>query len=160
MWASGSAPRTARPVLDDARVIRLAVALFAVQAGFHGFTAALPVALAQAGIPDPEIGLIVGIAALVQIPAAFVAGIVVDRLGGIRAFVAAGVAYLIGCAILLAPGVEPGGPSWPFMLARASRAWASPHRCLRRCRSFRGWWSRPAVGSAWRSWVAPTTSRS
>ena len=118
MWASGSAPRTARPVLDDARVIRLAVALFAVQAGFHGFTAALPVALAQAGIPDPEIGLIVGIAALVQIPAAFVAGIVVDRLGGIRAFVAAGVAYLIGCAILLAPGVEPGGPSWPFMLAR------------------------------------------
>jgi MFS family permease len=69
-------------------------------------------------MPDPEIGLIVGIAALVQIPAAFVAGIVVDRLGGIRAFVAAGVAYLIGCSILLAPGVEPGGPSWPFMLAR------------------------------------------
>lgn len=99
-------------------MVRLAIALFAVQAGFHGFTAALPVALARAGMPDPQIGLIVGIAALVQIPAAFVAGIVVDRLGGIRAFVAAGFAYLIGCAILLAPGVEPGGPSWPFMLAR------------------------------------------
>jgi MFS transporter, DHA1 family, multidrug resistance protein len=99
-------------------VIRLAIALFAVQAGFHGFTAALPVALARAGMPDPQIGLIVGIAALVQIPAAFVAGIVVDRLGGVRAFLSAGVAYLVGCAILLAPGVEPGGPSWPFMLAR------------------------------------------
>jgi len=99
-------------------VIRLAVALFAVQAGFHGFTAALPVALARAGVPDPQIGLIVGVAALIQIPAAFLAGVVVDRLGGIRAFVAAGFAYLIGCAILLAPGVEPGGSSWPFVLAR------------------------------------------
>lgn len=106
------------PFLDDGRVLRLAIALFAVQAGFHGFTAALPVALARSGMPDPQIGLIVGIAALVQIPAAFVAGVVVDRLGGIRAFLAAGVAYLIGCGILLAPGVEPGGPSWPFMLAR------------------------------------------
>ena len=100
-------------------MIRLAVALFAVQAGFHGFTAALPVALARAGMPDPHIGLIVGIAALVQIPAAFLAGVVVDRLGGIRAFVGAGIAYLVGCAILLAPGVEPGGSPWPFALARA-----------------------------------------
>jgi MFS family permease len=99
-------------------VIRLAVALFAVQAGFHGFTAALPVALARAGMPDPQIGLIVGIAALVQIPAAFLAGVIVDRLGGIRAFVGAGIAYLAGCAILLAPGVEPGGSPWPFALAR------------------------------------------
>ena len=99
-------------------MFRLAVALFAVQAGFHAFTASLPIALARAGVPDPQIGLIVGTSALVQIPAAFVAGIVVDRVGGLRAFTAGGVAYLIGCAILLLPGVEPGGPSAPFIAAR------------------------------------------
>ena len=99
-------------------MIRLALALFAVQAGFHAFTASLPIALARAGVPDPQIGLIVGTAALVQIPAAFVAGVVVDRVGGLRAFTAGGLAYLIGCAILLLPGVEPGGPSAPFIAAR------------------------------------------
>lgn len=99
-------------------MIRLAVALFAVQAGFHAFTASLPIALARAGVPDPQIGLIVGTSALVQIPAAFVAGIVVDRVGGLRAFMAGGVAYLLGCAVLLMPGVEPGGSPWAFVLAR------------------------------------------
>ncbi len=103
---------------DDWRVIRLAVALFAVQAGFHAFTASLPIALARAGVPDPQIGLIVGTAALVQIPAAFVAGVVVDRVGGLRAFTAGGLAYLVGCTIMLLPGVEPGGPSAPFIAAR------------------------------------------
>jgi len=100
-------------------VFRLALAVFAVQAGFHAFTASLPVALAQAGVPDPQIGLIVGTAALVQIPAAFVIGVVIDRLGGIRGFTAGGLAYLVGCVILLMPGVEPGGPAGPFLVARA-----------------------------------------
>ena len=104
--------------LDDARVLRLALAVFAVQAGFHAFTASLPLALARAGVPDPQIGLIVGTAALIQIPAAFVAGVVIDRVGGIRAFTAGGIAYLVGCVILLLPGVEPGGPSGPFLVAR------------------------------------------
>ena len=99
-------------------MFRLALALFSVQAGFHAFTASLPVALAQAGVPDPEIGVIVGIAALVQIPAAFVAGVLVDRLGGLRAFMGGGFAYLAGCAVLLLPGVEPGGPLGPFVVAR------------------------------------------
>jgi DHA1 family multidrug resistance protein-like MFS transporter len=100
-------------------VFRLALAVFAVQAGFHAFTASLPVALAHAGVPDPQIGLIVGTAALVQIPAAFVIGVVIDRLGGIRGFTAGGLAYLVGCVILLMPGVEPGGPAGPFLVARA-----------------------------------------
>ena len=103
---------------DDDEVLRLAVALFAVQSGFHGFTAALPVALSRAGVPDPEIGLIVGVAALVQVPAAFLAGVIVDRVGGLRVFALGGVAYLVGCAILMLPGVEPGGPYGPFVLAR------------------------------------------
>jgi MFS family permease len=92
--------------------------LFAVQSGFHGFTASLPVALARAGVPDPEIGLIVGVASLVQVPAAFLAGVIVDRVGGLRVFTIGGAAYLIGCAILMLPGVEPGGPAGPFIVAR------------------------------------------
>ena len=84
-------------------MLRLAFAVFAVQAGFHAFTATLPVALAQAGVPDPQIGLIVGTAALVQIPAAFLTGIVVDRVGGVRAFTAGGLAYIVRLR-------DPGAP--------------------------------------------------
>jgi DHA1 family multidrug resistance protein-like MFS transporter len=101
-----------------ARMLRLAFSLFAVQAGFHGFTASLPVALTRAGVSDPEIGLIVGVASLVQVPAAFVGGVVVDRVGGLRVLAAGGLAYLIGCLILLLPGVEAGGPTGPFIVAR------------------------------------------
>jgi MFS family permease len=99
-------------------MIGLAVALFAIQAGFHGFTASLPLALSRGGVPDPEIGLIVGTAALVQVPAAVLAGALVDRLGGLRMLVAGAIAYLAGAAILLAPGVETGGDRLPFVLAR------------------------------------------
>ena len=69
-------------------------------------------------MPDPEIGLIVGVASLVQVPAAFIAGVIVDRVGGLRVFSIGGVAYLVGCAILALPGVEPGGPAGPFVVAR------------------------------------------
>jgi DHA1 family multidrug resistance protein-like MFS transporter len=99
-------------------MLRLAFSLFAVQAGFHGFTASLPVALTRAGVSDPEIGLIVGVASLVQIPAAFVGGVVVDRVGGLRVLAMGGLAYLVGCGILLLPGVEAGGPTGPFIVAR------------------------------------------
>lgn len=88
-------------------MIRLSIALFLVQAGFHGFTASIPLALARAGRPDPEIGAIVGIAALVQIGAALVGGALIDRFGGIRLFVAGGLAYLAATTILFAAGVGP-----------------------------------------------------
>ena len=131
-------PVRGRRFPDDARMLRLAFAVLAVQAGFHAFTASLPVALAQAGVPDIQIGLIVGTAALVQIPAAFVAGVVVDRVGGLRAFTAGGLAYLVGCVILLLPGVEPGGPSGRSSSPGSSRASASRRCCRPRCRSCRG----------------------
>jgi MFS family permease len=99
-------------------VIGLALAVFLVQAGFHGFTASLPVALARAGTPDPEIGLIVGSAALVQVPAAFAIGALVDRSGGSRLFVAGSIAYLVAVGVLLLPTVEPGGPALPFFVIR------------------------------------------
>jgi MFS family permease len=92
--------------------------MFAIQAGFHGYTASLPLALGRGGVPDPEIGFIVGIAALIQIPAALAFGPLVDRFGGVRMFTLGGFAYLIGSAILLLPGVEPGEARLPFVVAR------------------------------------------
>jgi MFS family permease len=100
-------------------IVRLAIALFFVQAGFHGYTASLPLALARAQVPDAAIGLIIGSAALVQIPAAIAAGRLVDRFGGQRLFRAGGTAYLLATGILLLPGVEVGGPALPFLAARA-----------------------------------------
>src|SRR5215211_6173090 len=99
-------------------VLRLAAALFLVQAGFHGYTAAMPLALARVGRPDGEIGLIVGTAALIQIPAALLAGGLIDRLGGVRLFLVGAAAYVAASLLVLIPGVEPGGSSVPFFVAR------------------------------------------
>jgi len=86
-------------------VIRLSIALFLVQAGFHGFTASIPVALARAGRSDAEIGALVGIAALVQIGGALVGGALIDRFGQMRLFVVGGVLYVMAAAILLVFGL-------------------------------------------------------
>jgi MFS family permease len=102
-------------------LVRLAIALFALQAGFHGFTASLPVALARAGVEDGEIGLIVGLAAIVQVPAAFVGGALVDRFGGVRLLASGAVAYLIGAGVLLLPGIDPAKDALPFVVARISQ---------------------------------------
>ena len=102
-------------------LLRVALALFALQSGFHGFTASLPVALARAGVRDEEIGLIVGVAALVQVPAAFVGGALVDRFGGLRLLAAGALAYLVGAGVLLLPGVDPVTDRLPFVVARISQ---------------------------------------
>lgn len=99
-------------------VLRLAVALFAAQAGFHGFTASLPVALARAGFGDAEIGFIVGAAAVVQMPAALLAGLAIDRLGGLRLFFGGSGAYVAGALILLATGVEGDTSTFALLGAR------------------------------------------
>ncbi len=102
-------------------MIRLALALFVVQAGLHGYTASLPVALSAAGVSDPAIGVIVGLAPLVQVPAALVAGMFVDRFGAGRLFMVGAGAYLASSAILLLPVAEPGGALWPFALSRVGQ---------------------------------------
>lgn len=91
-------------------MLRLAVALFAAQAGFHGFTASLPVALSRAGFGNAEIGLVVGTAALVQMPAALGAGLAIDRFGGLRLFLAGAAAYAGGALIVLIAGVDGTTP--------------------------------------------------
>lgn len=99
-------------------MFRIALVLFAAQAGYQAYTASLPLALARAGTSDPLIGLIVGIAALVQVPSAIVVGGLVDRFGGIRLLAAGMAAYVAGSAVLLVPGVDPAGSLAPFAIAR------------------------------------------
>lgn len=87
-------------------MIRLSIALFLVQAGFHGFTVSIPLAMARSGRTDAEIGAIVGVAITVQIAAALVGGALIDRFGAIRLFVAGGLCYLWATLILLVSGIE------------------------------------------------------
>lgn len=111
-------PLSARPGHYHRFVLRLALALFAAQAGFHGFTASLPVALARAGFGDAQIGFIVGTAALVQMPAALVAGVAIDRFGGLRLFATGAAAYASGALVVLLTGVEPTTPVAAMLGAR------------------------------------------
>ncbi len=99
-------------------IFLLALAVFLVQGGFHFYTATLPLALNQGGVPDGVIGLIVGVSAIVQIPAAIVGGRLVDRFGGVRLLTAGCIAYLVGSAILVLPLSDPAGSAIPFVIAR------------------------------------------
>ncbi|MEI7744958.1 MAG: MFS transporter [Chloroflexota bacterium] len=99
-------------------ILRLSVALFLLQAGFHAYTASLPLALARAGAPDASIGLIMGVAAVVQIPGAIAGGRLLDAFGGARLFIIAGLAYVAAAAILLLPGTDPAAGLAPFVVAR------------------------------------------
>jgi predicted MFS family arabinose efflux permease len=99
-------------------MLRLAIGVFFLQTGFHGFTASLPLALAAAAVSDPEIGIVMGSASLVMIPAAFAGGAFVDRYGGSSLLIAGAVAYTASALILLIPGVEPGEGSLPFLASR------------------------------------------
>jgi predicted MFS family arabinose efflux permease len=102
-WGAAAA-RGAR-IRDDPRVIRLSIALFLVQAGFHGYTASIPLALHRAGRGDAEIGALVGVAPLIQIAGALVGGVLIDRYGGVRLFIVGGLGYLVASVLLLVGGV-------------------------------------------------------
>src|SRR5215218_3588537 len=87
-------------------MVRLSIALFLVQAGFHGFTASLPLALAAAGRNDAEIGALVGIASLVQVAGALLGGVLTDRFGGLRLFILGGACYLVATALVFFAGTD------------------------------------------------------
>ena len=99
-------------------ILRLSIAVFLVQMGFQAYTASMPLALARAGVADAAIGLVMGAAAAVQIPAALVGGRLVDTFGAPRLFTAGGILYLLASGVLLLPGVDVGGSLAPFVLAR------------------------------------------
>lgn len=99
-------------------MVRLALILFLVQAGFHAYTASVPVALARLGYPDPEIGVIVGTTSVVQLPAALLMGSLLDRHGGRRILLLSAAAYLAASAAIAIAGLWPTLGSLPFVVAR------------------------------------------
>lgn len=99
-------------------MLRLALALFLVQAGFHGYTASLPLALSRAGVPAPEVGLIVGVAPLLIVIGTLATGPLIDRLGAVRMVGFGVLAYLASAAVLAVPSLDVGGATWPFVVAR------------------------------------------
>lgn len=99
-------------------MLRLALGVFFLQCGFHGFTASLPLALAEAAVPNAQIGIVMGSASLVMIPAAFVGGAFVDRYGGGVLLVVAAIAYTLQSLLLLATGVDTGDSTLPALIAR------------------------------------------
>lgn len=99
-------------------ILRLSIAVLLVQAGFHAYTAALPLAMARASHPDATIGLIMGVAAVIQIPAAVAGGRLLDRFGGARLFTVGGLAYLLASLLILVPGVDVAGSLAPFVVVR------------------------------------------
>jgi MFS family permease len=80
-------------------VVRIGLMLLLVTCGLHAFTASLPVAMAQVGIPVAAIGLVLGAGVAVQIPAALVVAFLIGRIGPRAVFVLGTVAY--ECAALL-----------------------------------------------------------
>jgi len=99
-------------------ILRLSIAVFLVQMGFQAYTASMPLALARAGVADAAIGLVMGAAAAVQIPAALVGGRLVDTFGAPRLFTVGGILYLVASGVLLLPGVDVDGSLAPFVFAR------------------------------------------
>jgi MFS family permease len=97
-------------------VLRLVVGLGLTQVGFHLYIASLPIALVAAGRSDAGIGAIMGLAALTQMPAAFVAGGLIDRFGG-RLILIAGAAAFLAASAMLASGVAAAGGSIAPLLA-------------------------------------------
>jgi MFS family permease len=98
-------------------ILRISIALLLVQAGFHAWTASLPLALARGGAAEATIGIVMGLAAVVSIPGALAGGRLLDRFGGSRMFLVAGTAYLVAAVLLLLAGNDP--TSSPALVAAA-----------------------------------------
>ncbi len=99
-------------------MLRLATSLFLSQTGFHAFIASLPVALLAAGWGDAEIGALMGLAALTMIPAAFLAGGLIDRLGGRQVFLGGAAAFAAAAGLLATGLASPDGPVALLVLVR------------------------------------------
>jgi MFS family permease len=96
-------------------MLRLAVSLGLAQVGFHAWIATLPVAMAQIGRPDAEIGVVVGAAAVVSLLAGLLVGALIDRVGG-RLIYLAGTALLLAGAVPFALGLADADSSLTLLL--------------------------------------------
>ena len=99
-------------------MLRLSLGAGFSRVGFDAYVAALPIALLAAGWTDGAIGALMGVAALTQLPAAFVGGGLMDRFGGRLLFLAGGICFAVA-SLLLATGIaSPAGPPALMVLVR------------------------------------------
>ena len=97
---------------------RLAMALFVTQGGFWVWSATLPIAMANAGASDLDIGFVVGLATVVQMVASLAAAAVIDRLGVGLAVIGGVACYGIGAVAIGALVEAPSTNSTVLLLAR------------------------------------------
>jgi MFS family permease len=90
-----------REARSGSRLAFLPVGLFALQGGYYAFSGTLALALASASVAEQQIGLIVGFAPLVQVPAALIAGAFIDRFGGSRLLILAAASYSLGASVFV-----------------------------------------------------------
>lgn len=101
-----------------APMLRLSVGAGFSRVGHDAYVASLPLALLAAGWTDAAIGALMGVAALTQLPAAFVGGGLMDRFGG-RVLFLAGVACFALASLAVAFGLaSPSGPPALMILVR------------------------------------------
>ncbi|MGH2407366.1 MAG: MFS transporter [Candidatus Limnocylindrales bacterium] len=99
-------------------MLRLILGVGLTQVGFHLFVASLPLALHAAGQPDPLIGALMGVAALTQMVAAFVAGGLMDRFGGRLVMLGGASAFVVASALLATDVASADGSLVPLVAAR------------------------------------------
>ena len=99
-------------------MLRLTIGVGLTQVGFHLFVASLPLALLAAGRPDAAIGAVMGVAALTQVFAAFVAGGLIDRFGGRLVMLGGAAAFLVASALLASGLAAAEGSIAPLVVAR------------------------------------------
>jgi MFS family permease len=102
-------------------LIQLSSGQVALQAGSFAFIASLPLALSRSNVSDAEIGLIVALSALVQVPAALIGGALVDRFGPVRMLAAGGAIYMLSAVVLLLPAADDAASLLPFAAARVAQ---------------------------------------
>ncbi|MET1232136.1 MAG: MFS transporter [Candidatus Limnocylindrales bacterium] len=99
-------------------MLRLSLGAGFSRVGFDAYVASLPIALLAAGWTDGAIGALMGVAALTQLPAAFVGGGLMDRFGGRMLFLAGAGSFTIA-SLLVATGIASStGPPASMVLVR------------------------------------------
>jgi len=99
-------------------MVRLIMGVGLTQVGFHLFIVSLPLALLAAGRPDAGIGALMGVAALTQVAAAFVAGGLIDRFGGRLVLLGGATAFLSASALLVSGVAVADGSITPLVAVR------------------------------------------
>ena len=99
-------------------MLRLSLGAGFSRVGFDAYVASLPIALLAAGWTDAAIGALMGVAALTQLPAAFVGGGLMDRFGGRILFIAGASCFAVASTLVATGIASPDGPPALMVVVR------------------------------------------